>query len=57
MPAKCTKRPFFSKETADLVLSEGKRGGKKKRSWKSIKHSYKCPHCGFWHLTRKEASK
>jgi len=62
--SKCSKVQYRSKESAEYYIEEAKnRKGNRKhgRISKSKNYgkfdafyTYKCPHCEYWHLTRKK---
>lgn len=50
------KKKYMTAETARMVLGYIKERTKKKHSARKEKRYYKCPICGFWHLTKYDGS-
>lgn len=54
--ADCTKKKFFSKESADKCIEYVQEKRKKQKNMRkcNIISSYQCPYCHFWHTTSME---
>lgn len=45
------KKKYLTEETAQSVLEDLQEKAKKDKRIAHVKNIYKCPTCGFWHLT------
>jgi hypothetical protein len=52
VPCITGKRPYRTRLDAEIVLAL-RIGKKEQRRDKNERRSYRCPHCGRWHLTAK----
>lgn len=48
------KKRYMTEQTAQSVLEDLQEKAKKDKRIVHVKNIYKCPDCGFWHLTCQE---
>jgi len=45
------KKKYMTEKTAQGVLDDIQAQAERERRKPTVKNTYKCPKCGFWHLT------